>query len=363
MGSKINNYKKFTETYSEDVEKVTNDVANKYAVSKGSEMLNGFEDLESAFDFIADSLLKDGIITDAEKDDFNSYVSELIYQEDNDNGIVPQDELEQMLDEVLDKFDIIEPFKITNKLELEETPVDNSFDLDLDDYEDVLTSENADINEDDEIEDDEIEDDEKAEPADDDCFISSNGWIYNVSCGGEFLSEIDEMEDALKLVRTWQEEHKFYPNVWFISDHGNMSLIDLDGNILEGKCNIVGIKGEEEVILDTFETEDEANEFLPDYKKIYNTMDDMKIVHLKESMSENDIKVHLRHCNQGEYEGVCKYGDSNCPCLPNEEPMKAEEGNKNWKLKIAIDALERIASNHEETWSKDVALKALNKIK
>ena len=33
-----------------------------------------------------------------------------------------------------------------------------------------------------------------------------------------------------------------------------------------------------------------------------------------ENISEdNKDAVHLRHCNQGEYEGSCKYGEPNCP--------------------------------------------------
>ena len=30
---------------------------------------------------------------------------------------------------------------------------------------------------------------------------------------------------------------------------------------------------------------------------------------------KNDKAVHLVHCNQGEYEGSCKYGDKDCPAL------------------------------------------------
>jgi len=37
----------------------------------------------------------------------------------------------------------------------------------------------------------------------------------------------------------------------------------------------------------------------------------------------DDVGVHLRHCNQGEYIGACKYGDdSNCPALIVNEPRK-----------------------------------------
>ncbi len=76
------------------------------------------------------------------------------------------------------------------------------------------------------------EDDVKYEPEEEDCFIESNGWKYSVSCGGKFLSEFNEMDDALNAVKNWKQSNKFFPNTWFISDHGNVSLIDDDGNIL-----------------------------------------------------------------------------------------------------------------------------------
>jgi hypothetical protein len=30
---------------------------------------------------------------------------------------------------------------------------------------------------------------------------------------------------------------------------------------------------------------------------------------------KKELSVHLRHCNQGEWDGVCKYGDVSCPAL------------------------------------------------
>lgn len=35
--------------------------------------------------------------------------------------------------------------------------------------------------------------------------------------------------------------------------------------------------------------------------------------------------VHMRHCNQGDYLGSCKYGDLNCPALLN-NVLKLKEG-------------------------------------
>lgn len=68
---------------------------------------------------------------------------------------------------------------------------------------------------------------------DNDCVISSNGWKYSVSCGGMFEGNFDEMDDALKYVKNWKKKNNYYPNTWFVSDHGNESLIDDEGNIIK----------------------------------------------------------------------------------------------------------------------------------
>ena len=34
--------------------------------------------------------------------------------------------------------------------------------------------------------------------------------------------------------------------------------------------------------------------------------------------------VHLRHCNQGENLGICKYGEKNCPALKRKEIKKLD---------------------------------------
>ena len=71
------------------------------------------------------------------------------------------------------------------------------------------------------------------QPQDDDCFIESNGFKYSVSCGGKFQGEFVEMEDALNKVKEWKTKNNWFPNTWFVSDHGNFSLIDDEGNILK----------------------------------------------------------------------------------------------------------------------------------
>jgi hypothetical protein len=80
----------------------------------------------------------------------------------------------------------------------------------------------------------ELEDPEKqpTELDEEDCIISSDGNKYSVSCGGKFLGDFIEWDDAMSKVITWQEANKWYPNIWFISDHGNASIIDKEGNII-----------------------------------------------------------------------------------------------------------------------------------
>jgi hypothetical protein len=32
-------------------------------------------------------------------------------------------------------------------------------------------------------------------------------------------------------------------------------------------------------------------------------------------MDERDSRIHLSHCNQGDYEDSCKYGEEDCPAI------------------------------------------------
>lgn len=42
-----------------------------------------------------------------------------------------------------------------------------------------------------------------------------------------------------------------------------------------------------------------------------NTLTGMEI----ERLWRKEVNVHLTHCNQGEYEDLCKYGDKDCSAL------------------------------------------------
>jgi len=62
-----------------------------------------------------------------------------------------------------------------------------------------------------------------------DCILSSDGNKYSVSCAGEFLGDFVEYETAMDVIKDWREENGYYPNIWFVSDHGNSWKIDDNG--------------------------------------------------------------------------------------------------------------------------------------
>ena len=79
----------------------------------------------------------------------------------------------------------------------------------------------------------EEEDFEPVEPEDEDCFYSPSGSLgskTSVRCGGKFIGEFDSDEEALEAIRNWQDKHQWWPNIWFVSDHGNAILVDKEGN-------------------------------------------------------------------------------------------------------------------------------------
>lgn len=65
-------------------------------------------------------------------------------------------------------------------------------------------------------------------PDEEDAVISSNGFVLSVSYGSEFLGEFAEDDDARAALRAAMERDGYFPNVWEISDHGNVSLISED---------------------------------------------------------------------------------------------------------------------------------------
>jgi hypothetical protein len=192
---KVKSYKMFLETYSEDLQEVLSNEENKYIIMKGEEIIAGFEYLEDAFTHLSELIEGEGTIGEEQKYEFDDYLSEIINVEDDDN--VPQDEIDQLLKDVLDKFDIIEPYKIMNRLELEETPVDDS-----------IESDDFDIS-------DELEEDEELET-----FLgeSTDPFLIVGDLGGE-IKEIDSFsshEEADSYIDEYRKVYSEYNDVKII---------------------------------------------------------------------------------------------------------------------------------------------------
>lgn len=84
-------------------------------------------------------------------------------------------------------------------------------------------------------EEEEEEEAQSSGPDFDDIVISSNGWKYSIGSEDHgFIGEFEEWDDAVKAVKEWMKKNNWYPNIWTMSDHGNLdgpySIDDLEKN-------------------------------------------------------------------------------------------------------------------------------------
>lgn len=127
---KLKNYKAFLESYGTDVQKfIDND--KEFALIKGDDFIIGFDTISEVLEHLTDILLQEKQISVDEKSEFMSVVSEKIEDINVDQYLI-----DTILEQLLDRFNIIEPFHIKQKSELEETPIDNSLD-DMSDTEEI----------------------------------------------------------------------------------------------------------------------------------------------------------------------------------------------------------------------------------
>ena len=77
----------------------------------------------------------------------------------------------------------------------------------------------------DEHDDSEIEEaEEDDKPEEDDAIFTDSGPLgskTSLSIGGKHIGEFNSHEEAEKALVEWINHHKYYPNIWIISDHGN----------------------------------------------------------------------------------------------------------------------------------------------
>jgi hypothetical protein len=68
-------------------------------------------------------------------------------------------------------------------------------------------------------------------PGEEDATIMPTGPLgawYAVGLGGRFLGEARDLEQALGMLRAAMDADQVWPDIWFISDHGNPHRLDPD---------------------------------------------------------------------------------------------------------------------------------------
>jgi hypothetical protein len=73
------------------------------------------------------------------------------------------------------------------------------------------------------------------EPEEDDIFIQPHGQLgsqYSVGTQHKHIGVFNEMEDVEKAIKEWMEKNQFWPNVWFVSDHGNISPHTIGASVI-----------------------------------------------------------------------------------------------------------------------------------
>jgi hypothetical protein len=56
---------------------------------------------------------------------------------------------------------------------------------------------------------------------------------YNVFAMGKKIDFRRTLNAAVKTARKWSKDNNYYPNIYYINDHGNVDLLDYKGNIVK----------------------------------------------------------------------------------------------------------------------------------
>lgn len=76
-----------------------------------------------------------------------------------------------------------------------------------------------------------IEDEEFSMPQEGDYVISDSGGLgsmYSISiCNERFFGEYATYDEVLNAIREHMARNKFYPNVWYLDDHGGLQLVGI----------------------------------------------------------------------------------------------------------------------------------------
>jgi hypothetical protein len=83
---------------------------------------------------------------------------------------------------------------------------------------------------------DEADEDEVLDMSEDDYKICDMSWQggYAVSQYGKMLFETKTIRKALKKIRKHMEQAQWWPSIYYVNDHGNIELLDYEGNVIKG---------------------------------------------------------------------------------------------------------------------------------
>jgi len=98
----------------------------------------------------------------------------------------------------------------------------------------------------DEEEEEEDEEEEEFEEEDDDIFSDeemAQGYVisdargggYNVTHEHQHFEHYRSIENAIEEINDEMEREKFYGNIYYVNDHGNVDLLDQDGNVVKSR--------------------------------------------------------------------------------------------------------------------------------
>lgn len=130
----IKNWILFTETYSEDLSQVLDNKKTNFVVMRGGNIIQGFGNILDSFSEVAKLLGDEKILTEEQVEEFNNDVTNASISND-----ISQESINTILNDLLDKYEVIAPYRIENRMELEETPVERDEDIDQDLYGEDLT--------------------------------------------------------------------------------------------------------------------------------------------------------------------------------------------------------------------------------
>lgn len=107
------------------------------------------------------------------------------------------------------------------------------------DVEDESEDEDEPAEEDDE---EEEKEDEDSEEDDNDVFSREEmdeGYVISDKRGGGYsvshLGSFSDMDDALEAIEKDMKRSNVYPNIYYVNDHGNVDLLDKDGNSIKSR--------------------------------------------------------------------------------------------------------------------------------